>query len=142
MDPAEVVGDTGAPGIAEDALVTVTYSTASGIRLPKEALTPFQFGEFHAHEIIVRTTNVDGFDTGVEDDGDKTEFQLPRVLNLSLDEGSKGDTVRRPGRVSVISARSQCSWTKMVMVVSKLRATDSLLRQGLVRTAPSLPSSQ
>ena len=98
MDPAEVAANTGAQGIAKDALVTVTYSTASGIEMPTEALTPFQFGEFHAHEIIVRTTDDKGGDTGTEDDGDKTEFQLPRVLNLSSDEGSKGDSIQVFGK--------------------------------------------
>ncbi len=98
MDPAEVGGNTGSQGIAKNALVTVTFSTISGIELPSEALTPFQFGECHAHEIIVRTTDEKGDDTGAEDDGDKTEFKLPRVLKLSSDKGSKGDSVQVIGR--------------------------------------------
>jgi len=93
MDPAEVGGNTGAQGIAENALVSVTFSVATGIKNPTVARTAFQFGEFHDYEIIIRTTDEKGIDRGTEDDGDTTEFQVPRVLKLSTDEAGKGESV-------------------------------------------------
>jgi len=93
MDPAEVLGDTGSQGIAANALVSVTFSVASGTVLPTVARTTFQFGEFHAYEIIIRTTDPQGIAQGTGDEGDTTEFQVPRVLKISADEGGKGESV-------------------------------------------------
>ena len=98
MDPAEVGGNTGAQGIAEGALVSVTFSVAIGIRAPTVARTAFQFGEVQAYEIVVRTTDEKGIDRGSKDEGDKTEFQVPRTLKLSTDEGGKGQSVSAFGR--------------------------------------------
>ena len=98
MDPSETDNNTGSQGIAKNALVTVTLSSAAGIVNPTEAHTPFQFEEFHGHSIIVRET-VNGIDpSDGTPAGDRVEIHLERILELNDDDAGKGRTITVLGK--------------------------------------------